>query len=308
MLQPCRGYNSGDYRYGYNRKENDNEIKGVGNHIDYGMRTYDPRIARFPSVDPITKNYPFLTPYQYASNNPILNVDIDGLEGLAGNMIPGMPGDANGDNKINSSEIKSGFIALGVVTAVAVVAMLAPEVAAASGESGWTMFSALMGDEAAAYGSYATGAGVATSYAVYENYGLEEATVSSEVKIAIENEAPVIVKAEEVTSDGLGYYSHLKDPKNVGPGKGFSQTQVKNIIKSNIERNGGVIKSDISNKTLDPAQKSMKGVPSNMNQAEVDHYIPKSLGGTNSYSNARVTSKAENLQERNNKCYIADEK
>ncbi|HPZ86603.1 MAG TPA: RHS repeat-associated core domain-containing protein [Flavihumibacter sp.] len=68
------------YRYGFNGKENDNEVKGVGNQQDYGMRIYDPRLGRFLSVDPITKQYPELTPYQFASNSPIAAIDLDGLE------------------------------------------------------------------------------------------------------------------------------------------------------------------------------------------------------------------------------------
>jgi len=47
------------------------------------MRIYDPRLGRFLSVDPFTHSYPWYTPYQFASNNPILNIDIDGLEGQA---------------------------------------------------------------------------------------------------------------------------------------------------------------------------------------------------------------------------------
>gem|GEM_PF-2666323 len=70
----------GYYRYGFNGKENDNEVKGSGNQQDYGMRIYDPRVGRFLSVDPITKEYPELTPYQFASNSPIANIDVDGLE------------------------------------------------------------------------------------------------------------------------------------------------------------------------------------------------------------------------------------
>ncbi|QJB36316.1 hypothetical protein HF329_31980 [Chitinophaga oryzae] len=70
----------GGYRYGFNGKENDNEIKGEGNQQDYGFRIYDPRIAKFLSVDPITKQYPELTPYQFASNRPIDGIDQDGLE------------------------------------------------------------------------------------------------------------------------------------------------------------------------------------------------------------------------------------
>ncbi len=81
MLQPGRSYSvSSAYRYGYNGKENDNEVKGEGNQQDYGMRIYDPRLGRFLSVDPISKNYPELTPYQFASNRPVDGVDLDGLE------------------------------------------------------------------------------------------------------------------------------------------------------------------------------------------------------------------------------------
>ncbi|ULQ55430.1 hypothetical protein KJS94_12335 [Flavihumibacter rivuli] len=76
------------YRYGFNGKENDNEVKGEGNQQDYGMRIYDPRISRFLSVDPITAKYPELTPYQFASNSPIWAIDLDGLEGL---IATGMP-------------------------------------------------------------------------------------------------------------------------------------------------------------------------------------------------------------------------
>jgi hypothetical protein len=47
------------------------------------MRIYDPRVGRFLSVDPITRQYPELTPYQYASNSPIFNIDLDGLEGTS---------------------------------------------------------------------------------------------------------------------------------------------------------------------------------------------------------------------------------
>ncbi len=68
------------YRYGFNGKENDNEVKGNGNQQDYGMRIYDPRLGRFLSVDPLIHEYSELTPYQFASNRPIVAIDLDGLE------------------------------------------------------------------------------------------------------------------------------------------------------------------------------------------------------------------------------------
>lgn len=46
------------------------------------MREYDQQIGRFFRLDPIAERFYELTPYQYCSNNPIKNVDVDGLEGL----------------------------------------------------------------------------------------------------------------------------------------------------------------------------------------------------------------------------------
>ena len=80
MAKPGRGSNSNRYRYGFNGKENDNDIKGTGNQQDYGFRIYDPRLGKFLSTDPLTKSYPFYTPYQFAGNQPINSVDLDGLE------------------------------------------------------------------------------------------------------------------------------------------------------------------------------------------------------------------------------------
>ncbi|RXK85907.1 RHS repeat domain-containing protein [Filimonas effusa] len=82
MIMPGRNYNAAVYRYGFNGKENDNEIKGDGNQQDYGMRIYDPRLGRFLSVDPLMSKYPELTPYQFASNTPLQAVDLDGAEAL----------------------------------------------------------------------------------------------------------------------------------------------------------------------------------------------------------------------------------
>ena len=82
---PGRKYSAGTgYRYGFNGKENDNEVKGESSQQDYGMRIYDPRIGKFLSVDPISSKYPELTPYQFASDRPIDGVDEDGLEWAKG--------------------------------------------------------------------------------------------------------------------------------------------------------------------------------------------------------------------------------
>jgi RHS repeat-associated protein len=79
----------GAYRYGFNGKENDNEVKEEGNQQDYGMRIYDPRLGRFLSVDPLTSEYPWNSTYAFAENDVISNVDLDGLEKIDGFFLLG---------------------------------------------------------------------------------------------------------------------------------------------------------------------------------------------------------------------------
>jgi len=55
-------------------------VKGSGNQQDYGFRIYDPRIGKFLSVDPITKEYPWNSPYAFAENRVIDGVDLEGRE------------------------------------------------------------------------------------------------------------------------------------------------------------------------------------------------------------------------------------
>ncbi|MEO6998851.1 MAG: RHS repeat-associated core domain-containing protein [Terracoccus sp.] len=79
-LMPGRNYSiaNTNYRYGFNGKENDKDIENGAQ--DYGMRIYDGRLGRFFSVDPLTKKYPELTPYQFSSNRVIDGIDLDGAE------------------------------------------------------------------------------------------------------------------------------------------------------------------------------------------------------------------------------------
>ncbi len=70
------------YRYGFNGKEKDDSGEFGNTHYDYGFRIYNPAIAKFLSVDPLTKSYPWYTPYQFSGNTPIQAIDLDGLEPL----------------------------------------------------------------------------------------------------------------------------------------------------------------------------------------------------------------------------------
>jgi RHS repeat-associated protein len=53
MQMETRSFTSGEYRFGFNGKEKDDEIKGAGNAVDFGARIYDGRLGRWLNVDPL---------------------------------------------------------------------------------------------------------------------------------------------------------------------------------------------------------------------------------------------------------------
>ena len=114
MPMPGRSYQSSiGYRYGFNGKENDKETVGTGDGTqDYGMRIYNQALGKFFSVDPLTKKYPMLSPYQFANNTPIWAKDLDGLEALIANgavttIVANVIFVGSGDRSVNSTAIKN---------------------------------------------------------------------------------------------------------------------------------------------------------------------------------------------------------
>jgi RHS repeat-associated protein len=79
LLFPPTLYNS-VCRYGYQNQEVDNEIKGNGNSVNFRFRMYDPRVARFFAVDPLSTKYPHNSPYAFSENDVIRAIELEGLE------------------------------------------------------------------------------------------------------------------------------------------------------------------------------------------------------------------------------------
>jgi len=75
---PGRNISSEKYRFGFNGKENDNEVKGNGNSLDFGARIYDSRLGRWLSVDPLYMKMPWMNPYHYSYDNPIYYLENNG--------------------------------------------------------------------------------------------------------------------------------------------------------------------------------------------------------------------------------------
>jgi len=68
------------YRFGFNGQEKDNEIYGEGNTYDFGARIYDVRIGRWFSIDPLWCKNVGKSPYNFAENSPLRNIDLYGLD------------------------------------------------------------------------------------------------------------------------------------------------------------------------------------------------------------------------------------
>ncbi len=79
-LEPGRTYSSDNYRFGFQGQEQDNEIKGEGNSVNYKYRVHDPRLGRFLSIDPLAAKYPHNSPYAFSENRLIDGIELEGLE------------------------------------------------------------------------------------------------------------------------------------------------------------------------------------------------------------------------------------
>jgi hypothetical protein len=70
----------GVYEYSFQAQEQDGEIKGPGNSINYKYRMHDTRLGRFFAVDPLAAKYPWNSPYAFSENRVIDGVELEGAE------------------------------------------------------------------------------------------------------------------------------------------------------------------------------------------------------------------------------------
>ena len=77
-----KGSVSGVYEYSFQAQEHDDEIKGIGNSINYKYRMHDTRLGRFFAVDPLAAKYPWNSPYAFSENRVLDAIELEGLEAV----------------------------------------------------------------------------------------------------------------------------------------------------------------------------------------------------------------------------------
>lgn len=85
MVMPNRSASSGDYRYGFQNQEKDDEVSGEGNSYTAEFWQYSPRVGRRWNIDPVVKHHE--SPYSTFGNNPIWFVDPNGADTLSANVM-----------------------------------------------------------------------------------------------------------------------------------------------------------------------------------------------------------------------------
>lgn len=73
----------------------------------------------------------------------------------------------------------------------------------------------------------------------------------------------------------------------------------KPILNENKRLNDGQLRGDQTGELLVQPRQRKRGVPAPPNEAQVDHVYPKSKGGPNTFSNAEVRSRRNNLRKGN---------
>ncbi len=87
MMLPNRNEGESSYRYGYEGKEHDDEIKTNANSYDFDARFYDPRLGRWLSRDPKDSLFPSMSPYNAFNDNPLFYIDPTGEAAIAGSQL-----------------------------------------------------------------------------------------------------------------------------------------------------------------------------------------------------------------------------
>ena len=273
-------------------------------------REYSPGLGRFLQPDPSEQEG--ARGYVYAGDDPFDATDPSGLWPC----ILGHGDCGGGGGSVETAAAGVGLVVLGAVTdVVSPFALLAgPEAApvtAGGEEAGTSLIEAgvgLLGGGGVRAGLGATAtlaAAHATGDAVRAIQSHHDADSSISDQPTGSSSSPE--SAASPPSERPGLYSGIPGRRlKIEPGRDYSDSQKTKIYAQNRQANGGQLQSDDPSdpyQDLVPPTKSVEGVTPDPNEAQVDHFYPADLGGSNSFANARVVSRYFNRLKSNKPPY-----
>ena len=303
--------------YLFNAKEFDEE---TGLYY-YGARYYDPRLSLWISVDPAAENMSSVSGYSYCFNNPIKLSDEDGEVPILPLIIkaganaaadwfmqtamnyyfnPQTAGNlaASASDVSKLQIVRSGLEGLlpwktpgGRLGRAAISAIGDVTVKYFSDINGYSMNQAIK-DFAVGFIGDLSGGGLGE---IVSKYG-SRAVARGLSRLGFDDkQIEELITGKGTTWKGKADYSNLVDPPSVNSGKKFTASQKEKIRTANRMQNNGYLRSDEDGTFLTTPQKG----GSDPLQAEIDHITARSKGGSNSYKNARVLSKQQNMKKGN---------
>ncbi|MBT2563794.1 HNH endonuclease [Pedobacter sp. ISL-68] len=261
-------------------------------------------------MDPLQKQYPELTPYQFASNTPIQAIDLDGLEEYhyTLTLIKNKP-----VFTLNKVVREYDWTFFGLFHIGTTKAPRKDVITYNNGintntyefnKSGYNgtiaKFNPTGGFEDLE--AWKENPNISFDAAFNSNFelGLQRGEQLADYAVAAHLTTKLITTRARVVVpkwNGPVDYSSVKEPNTVGPGLETTRTQRQRILDYNKKINGGLLRSDEDGSVLNMPTNVPKGGKADMKQAEVDHIDERVTGGSNSIRNLRVVSKEQNLKK-----------
>jgi RHS repeat-associated protein len=295
VLLPAPTATAGTYKIKYQGQELQDEL-GLGWYA-FKWRNYNPEIARFMSIDPLTEDYEDYTPYQFASNQPVHAQEIEGLE--------------------NSHDLNKRLTELSPTQNDAISQTRPSMIPLKSSQSSNSSFANInianikFYDRPMVQGGYvgetldiAITEGIQWLGGLVSGSDVSEET-SQNIQLATNLLVVVASKGKNTNADAevveqltKAEARAAKLSKTPREGKDFTKAGKEAVIDVNKAKNNGKTVCETCGTNTVPAKKDMKGVTPPKNRTEIDHTKKKRYGGSGTPDNGRVRCNGCNNADR----------
>lgn len=251
-------------------------------------------------VDPVSEDYISISTYQFAHNNPVWKIEIEGLEGAVTSGQDIINQEPNvfekgmawvSDYLWQTAETITGGPSYSTVIDPG-QALKMPDVATAEGDNATNTAKAFITDP------------VGTTFGIIEDtvqsvrdLGSGDAKKTANSVIAL---APFLIAPEASVERPMTKLEAraAKLSEKPRPGKALTKAGKEVTVELNKAKNGGKTVCETCGKQTVPAKKDTRGVSTPKNRTEIDHVKKRRVGGSGTPDNTRVRCRGCNNADR----------